>query len=39
MEGGGLIHVRVWVGELGVGILIVFLYVLLSFGLSCPSVF
>ena len=37
---GWLIHMRVWVGKQGLGIIclvyFLFLFVLLSFGLSCP---
>ena len=44
MGGGGVIHIKVWVGGQGVGIISLgfffsFLFVLLSFGLSCPVFF
>ena len=42
IDGVWLIHIRVWVGGQGVGINYLigfFLFVLLSFGLSCPVSF
>ena len=41
MDGGWLIHIRVWVGGAGGGFYLIVscLFVLLSFGVSCPVSF